>query len=189
MGICQAAHPPVAAVGGISRNAWREPPQFALPRTAESEEAKLATRDVRRTGNVRTGRIGQVLRQHLSSSGALKQFISFLRSTSMNRLYRSSNRRTSVSLAALSAAAMLAATATQSSAQTWVNPSTGNWSVGANWVGGIAPSSGPATALVFNAAAADTYSATNDVANPFEFATLTANNSGTGAINITGNAF
>ena len=94
-----------------------------------------------------------------------------------------------VVLAALSAVAMLASSVQQSSGQTWVNPNTGNWSVGANWVGGVAPASSPTTGLVFNATGAETYAATNDLANPFQFGSLTLNNSGTGAITIAGNPF
>ena len=75
-----------------------------------------------------------------------------------------------------------------SAAQTWVNPNTGNWSVASNWVGGLAPSSAPSTQLVFNAANAESYTASNDFASPFALNALTFNNSGSGLITLDLNA-
>jgi len=90
-------------------------------------------------------------------------------------------------MAALSAAAMLVTTVQQSSAQTWNAPNPGNWSVPANWTGGVVPVPGPTTALLFpgNGVA---YTSNNDLA-AFTFGSLTFANSGAAAINLTGNPF
>src|SRR5688572_6416579 len=76
--------------------------------------------------------------------------------------------------------------ARSSHAQTWLNPTTGSWSVGANWVGGVAPVSGSSTQLTFNATGAQSYSSNNNIAAPFTLNRMTFNNSGSGLITITG---
>src|SRR5439155_13291930 len=82
---------------------------------------------------------------------------------------------------------------------TWGNPAGGNWSVGTNWNGGTAPTPGATTTLAFgDAAIADaSYTATNNIANPFALNGLTfTNNAGStvtlaatapgGALNFSG---
>src|SRR5206468_8492965 len=65
---------------------------------------------------------------------------------------------------ALGAFALLASDA---AAQTWLNPNSGTWSDGANWAAAIAPISDSSTQLTFNASAGETYSTSNDIADPF----------------------
>lgn len=70
------------------------------------------------------------------------------------------------------AVAALAAIPSAVSAQTWVNPAGGNWSVGTNWSGGVVPASAATTALSFTGGG---YTATNDVATqPFVLNSLTS---------------
>src|SRR6476469_4166601 len=75
------------------------------------------------------------------------------------------------------AAAALIVLAGTAPAQTWSNPAGGNWSVGTNWVGGTAPVSANTTALTFSdlAASAASFTATNDIADPFTLNSLTVN--------------
>src|SRR5262245_43987377 len=71
----------------------------------------------------------------------------------------------------------------------WNNPAGGNWSIGGNWQGGTAPTSGLTTALVFGSPVtqAATYTATNDIANPFQLNALTINNTA-GTVTLAGSA-
>ena len=80
-------------------------------------------------------------------------------------------------------------------AQTWID-STGNWSDGTKWNTGVPPVSSSTTALVFNANAT-AYTATNDIANPFDLNSLTFNDASSlggritiagGTLNFTGTA-
>src|SRR5262245_38677044 len=74
---------------------------------------------------------------------------------------------------------ILLAVAPRAPAQsTWNNPAGGNWSVGGNWQAGTVPTSGVTTALVFGSPTTQTatYTATNDIANPFQLNGLTVNN-------------
>src|SRR4051812_5021383 len=52
------------------------------------------------------------------------------------------------------------------------------WSTASNWVGGVAPSSGTTTDLVFNSILDAGYRASNDIANPFVVRSMTFNNQG-----------
>ena len=99
------------------------------------------------------------------------------------------SNRNAKAVAVLTAAAGLAASVQLASAQTWVNPNSGNWSVGGNWVGGVAPLPLPTTAIQFNATGTQSYTSNNDLANPFTIGSLSLNNSGSGSISLTGSAF
>jgi T5SS/PEP-CTERM-associated repeat protein/autotransporter-associated beta strand protein len=66
---------------------------------------------------------------------------------------------------------------------TWNDPTTGDWSVGGNWAGSVAPPSDPTTQLVFNGTGT-TYTATNDIADPFLLNRLTLSHTGTGGITV-----
>jgi T5SS/PEP-CTERM-associated repeat protein/autotransporter-associated beta strand protein len=73
---------------------------------------------------------------------------------------------------------------------TWNNPAGGDWSAGANWEGGTAPTSGATTALVFGSAATQsaTYTATNNIGTAaFDLNSLTFNNA-SGTVTLAGNA-
>src|SRR5262245_61644286 len=61
---------------------------------------------------------------------------------------------------------------------TWNNAAGGNWSVAGNWQAGTAPVSSATTAVIFGSPATQTatYTATNDIANPFQLNALTINN-------------
>src|SRR4029453_13341957 len=54
----------------------------------------------------------------------------------------------------------------------------------ANWTVGTAPPSGPTTELTFTATGANSYTATNNIANPFLLRRLVLDKSGTGMITI-----
>src|SRR5690348_14928841 len=94
--------------------------------------------------------------------------------------------RNAKTMALLAAATGLVSLAHSASAQTWVNPNSGSWSVGANWVGGVPPVSLPTTVLQCNATGTQAYSAFNNIAPGFTFNTLTVANSGSGAVTVTG---
>src|ERR687886_297372 len=95
---------------------------------------------------------------------------------------RTSNRRNAKAFAVLSAAVGLTALTHTASAQTWISTTSSNWANGANWTGG-APIPGVTTQIGF--AAAGTYTATNDIANPFTLNALSFNN-GSGNPTIAG---
>jgi len=67
---------------------------------------------------------------------------------------------------------------------TWKTPSTGAWSSGSSWTGGTAPPSASATELTFSANGTKTYTATNDISNPFLLRRLVFDNTGSGTITI-----
>lgn len=76
-------------------------------------------------------------------------------------------------------------------AQTWNNPSGGNWATGSNWVGGSAPTPGTTTDLVFGSPAtqAATYTATNNIGAAgaaFDLNDLSFNNI-SGTVTLNGN--
>jgi hypothetical protein len=96
-------------------------------------------------------------------------------------------RRAGLPLAATLALLPLVIANRTAQAQTWVD-NTGVWSNGTNWNTGAPPVPGPTTALVFNASGTQSYTATNDIANPFDLNSVTFNNSGTGQITIAGGA-
>jgi fibronectin-binding autotransporter adhesin len=102
----------------------------------------------------------------------------------------SPRRRPPGSGSAILAAALLtlATAAPHAWAQfTWNNPAGGNWSVGGNWQAGTAPASSPTTALVFGSPAtqATSYTATNDIVDPFQLNALTINNTA-GTVTLAG---
>ncbi len=69
---------------------------------------------------------------------------------------------------------ILAGFAASAAAQSWTNSAGGNWSVAANWSGGI-PASASTTTLNFNTAG--TYSSTNAASQSQRFYRLEAGNS------------
>lgn len=70
-------------------------------------------------------------------------------------------------------------------AQSWILPVDGTWSVGANWSGGVVPSSGPTTQLLFGSFLSSAYTATNDTGiNPFILNGLTLNNESSTTLNV-----
>ncbi len=86
----------------------------------------------------------------------------------------------------LSALVALLAVAAPAAAQsyTWNAPNTGTWADPLNWTGGVAPPSDATTELTFAASGASSYTATNNVANPFLLRRITLNNTGTGTITV-----
>jgi fibronectin-binding autotransporter adhesin len=77
----------------------------------------------------------------------------------------------------------------RAAAQTWIAGGGGSWSVGGNWVGGSAPTSGTTTALTFGdpSIAAMSYTATNDIGTgPFQLNSLTFNNNAGTTVTIAG---
>lgn len=81
---------------------------------------------------------------------------------------------------------MWAGTAPTARAQdyTWKTSNSGVWSSGANWKGGTAPPSAPATELIFSSTGNSSYTATNDIANPFLLRRLVLDNTGSGTITL-----
>lgn len=73
----------------------------------------------------------------------------------------------------------------QSPSNTWNGTASDLWSNAANWTGG-APASAAATVLQFNASGSTTYTATNDIANPFLLNGLLLNSSSTNPIALSG---
>ena len=72
---------------------------------------------------------------------------------------------------------------------TWTNAAGGNWSVGANWVGGSPPTSGTTTSLTFGSpsVAGSSYTATNDIGStPFVLNGLTFNGNAGATVTING---
>jgi len=64
---------------------------------------------------------------------------------------------------------------------------TGTWNTAANWTPNGVPTSGTATALIFNASGTTSYTSTNNIGT-FTLNSLTVNNTGTGVVTITGAA-
>ncbi len=77
---------------------------------------------------------------------------------------------------------------TMAFAQTWNSSTSGNWSVGSNWGGGVAPASNPATILGFVGSGSSSYLATNDIADPFSLRAIVFQHTGTGSIALGGQA-
>ena len=105
---------------------------------------------------------------------------------SRSRSDRASRRTFALLSAAAAAGTSLLVAQQRADAQTWVNPNSGSWSVGTNWIGGVPPVSGATTALQFNATGSQAYSSFNNIATGFVLNTLTTSNSSTGAITVTG---
>jgi hypothetical protein len=80
---------------------------------------------------------------------------------------------------------MLATSRTQAQFS-WNNPAGGDWLVGGNWVGGV-PASTNTTALTFSdvVAQASTFTATNNISDPFTLNSLTVNHTA-GTVTIAG---
>jgi T5SS/PEP-CTERM-associated repeat protein len=95
-------------------------------------------------------------------------------------------RLRTVRVAAATALASLLLPIRHGSAQTWAAPVSGSWSVAGNWLGGAVPVSASTTDLRFDASAADSYTAFNDLANPFVLNEIDLNNTGSGAITLDG---
>jgi hypothetical protein len=74
-----------------------------------------------------------------------------------------------------------------SPAQTWAGASSGSWSDPGRWVGGVAPVSSPNTNLAFIGSGTESYVAHNDL-GAFSLNSRTFNNTGTGSIQLTGDA-
>jgi T5SS/PEP-CTERM-associated repeat protein len=110
---------------------------------------------------------------------------SFARSRTPRFTHKLERRSRAACLAVASAAAVVSLAA-PSSAQTWLNPNTGSWSVPGNWVNNIVPVSGATTVVNFNAVAAQSYSAFQNIAAPFTLNAINFNNSGSGLITVSG---
>jgi autotransporter-associated beta strand protein/T5SS/PEP-CTERM-associated repeat protein len=84
--------------------------------------------------------------------------------------------------------ALLLLAAPADAQSTWSNPAGGNWNVAGNW-GGTAPVSSATTALIFGAVATQnaSYTATNNIADPFDLNALTFNNTA-GTVTLAGTA-
>lgn len=74
----------------------------------------------------------------------------------------------------------------QAPTNTWIAPNSGSWSSASNW-SAVPLASGFGTILQFNAAGTDSYTATNDVANPFRLSGLILNSSSTNTITLDSN--
>jgi hypothetical protein len=72
---------------------------------------------------------------------------------------------------------------------TWTSGATDNWSTGSNWTPvGPPPSTVSSTVLQFNATGTTTYTATNDVADPFTLFSAQFNSFSSGTVNLAGGA-
>jgi fibronectin-binding autotransporter adhesin len=73
---------------------------------------------------------------------------------------------------------------------TWKNPAGGGWSVGTNWDGGTAPTPGVTTTLTFGdvSIANASYTATNDLADPFALNGLTFTNNAGSTVTVAATA-
>ncbi len=87
----------------------------------------------------------------------------------------------------LAAIWLLAATASAQVTNIWTNASSGNWADTTNW-SPLAPLSAPATILQFNASGTTAYTASNNLANPFQLNRLVLNSSSSGQITLAGSA-
>jgi hypothetical protein len=77
----------------------------------------------------------------------------------------------------------------QTPTNTWVATASGNWSTGANWIPATPPvSNATTTVLQFNAAGTTSYTATNDIADPFALLGLIFNSSSANPITLAGGA-
>ena len=77
----------------------------------------------------------------------------------------------------------------QTPTNTWTATASGNWSTASNWTPNAAPASNAAaTILQFNAGGTTSYTATNDIADPFSLLGMIANSSSANPITIAGGA-
>jgi hypothetical protein len=89
----------------------------------------------------------------------------------------------------LSVLAPLGANAQQAPTNTWSATTSGNWSNAANWTPAAVPTSNAATTVLqFNASGTTSYTATNDIADPFSLLGVIANSSSTSPITLAGGA-
>ena len=97
---------------------------------------------------------------------------------------------TSGRILACSIAALLLASESASVAQegAWIGTESGDWSVPANWQGGVVPVGGPESTLRFSATVTSSITATNDLAVPFSIRGLRFQNTGSGLFTVTGGA-
>ncbi|HVK15587.1 MAG TPA: autotransporter-associated beta strand repeat-containing protein [Fimbriiglobus sp.] len=72
--------------------------------------------------------------------------------------------------AAVGLALLAGPVSAQSPTHTWGSATSGNWSLGSNWIGGVAPAAGggAATVLQFNNPFIGSLSSNNDLGNPFD---------------------
>lgn len=90
---------------------------------------------------------------------------------------RPSSRAVRLAFAILASLLAFSGLGSQARAQSfiWTSPSSGNWSIGTNWQGSVAPAAGgsDSTALIFTNTYPAGYTATNDLGNPFVLNGLT----------------
>jgi T5SS/PEP-CTERM-associated repeat protein len=99
----------------------------------------------------------------------------------MNRTFRT---RRAVTL--LAAATVCSALTTGADGQTWLNPNSGSWSGASNWIGGLVPVPSTSTQLTFNASDAQSYTAFNDIADPFTLNAINVSAIGNSEVGLTG---
>ncbi|HEY1375489.1 MAG TPA: autotransporter-associated beta strand repeat-containing protein, partial [Gemmataceae bacterium] len=87
-------------------------------------------------------------------------------------------------LVAVVAALTAGRAAAQTPTNTWTATASGNWSTASNWDTNSVPASAASTILQFNNPGGATYTATQDVANPFQLNGLIFNSPG-GAVTVT----
>jgi fibronectin-binding autotransporter adhesin len=88
---------------------------------------------------------------------------------------------------AMVAAAIGASLGTQSAhalLYSWIGSGSGNWSSPANWQAGAIPTSASDTILIFNASSSQSFTANNDLANPFTLETIAMINLNTAATQV-----
>jgi len=93
--------------------------------------------------------------------------------------------RNAKALSILAAAAGLTASVQLAQAQwVWTSAVSGNWNDTTKWTPNTVPVPSAATTLTFNDTGATSYTATNNVATPFQLETLTVNPTSTGVITV-----
>jgi autotransporter-associated beta strand protein len=103
---------------------------------------------------------------------------------STRRFVALSTRRASALTLAAGAVLSLGLAGQQAAAQTWIGTASGNFSVGTNWDGGIAPVSSATTLLTFTGSSGSSLIATNNIANPFQLNGLTLAHNFTGGLTL-----